>query len=247
MSDPRATLRVMDTPHRRIVESWLWMVFNPQIEHCEAELGVADFSLTFHARTKKFDRLKPLAEALFPDGRLVFDDLTGDLPDYDALVTLHDGALASLLGAARTLFAVLNREPAFRELVEATRSAVLNRPADPSAELIPDFGLKESLRAALLAEVVAWQIENVVNGIGDALPPQPLNGALWSAAHRQLEQAAATIHPAETAGLQSARADFACAVTASRDGLKKLRKQLSRQYGVPVAPTIGAYVEEASK
>ena len=219
---------------RRIVASWIWLVFNPQIEHCEAELVLLAQTLTFRARNKRFERLKPLSEALLPDGQTVFDDMRGDVPEYDAIVAKHDGALADLLEAAAKLFVTLNRHQPFREQIAAARSEFV-KAAGP--------GKADALHGVQQSELVAWEIENVINGLDGDLPlGSRIDAELWNGEHDRLKGLAAG---AELTNLSESRARFFRATTATRDDLKSLRKKLSRDLDIPVAPTFGGLHEEA--
>src|ERR671934_54802 len=110
---------------RNVVASWMWGVFAPQIEHCNYELQVLERTLTFRANTRIFERLAPLRSALLPEGQHIFDDMRGELPEYDRLVTMHDGALAELLRRAQALYDALVASDefrrVFREVVEQVR------------------------------------------------------------------------------------------------------------------------------
>lgn len=217
----------MAPSNRRIVESWIWLVFNPQVEHCDWELSVLQRGLTFRALTKGFEQLKPLREALMPDGKLVFDDMTGDVPQYDALVAAHDDALADLLKAARTLFLTLNANLPFRASVEDARDEWLAAAGTAPAPL----------RSVELSHLIAWQIENVINQIPGDLNASRVDASLWNAEHQSLTGLAAGD---DFNTLKERRQRFEAAVRTVKDQLKVLRKEYSRSLDIPVAPTVGS-------
>jgi hypothetical protein len=209
--------------NRRVVESWIWLVFNPQVAECDAALRLVERSLSFRVGTQGFERLKTLGDTLSPEGALVFDDMSGDVPELDAIVAAHDAALEGLLQAARAAFKALEGNEALAEAVELARDTLVE--ADDDAALLE----------VKPAEAVAWAIESLVNDLAaDGLPKERPDAGLWKAEAERLKKLAAG---EALEKLRESRRKFTEAAAAAKSGLRALRKKYSRALDIPIAPT----------
>jgi hypothetical protein len=200
-------------------------VLSPQIEHLDNERALLERTLTFRSETSTFERLLPLQAALFPEARHVFEDLHGELPQYDQLVADHDQQLGRLLKHARELFSALLGHVPFTE----TFQRVLDEAALVSGVSIPQPSDHDMW--------LRWIAADVVNDLAADLPPQYSDWYLWNHGAVRFKAAA----PAELLlNVGAARAEFAQTVSAVRSGVFGIRKRLSRQYDVPVVPGGGA-------
>jgi hypothetical protein len=212
------------------VRSWIWDVFTPQIEHLRWEREVLAKSLTFVSARRGFEGLAPLRNALMPDGQQIYDDLHGDLPDYDRLARRHDAALEALRQRAETLHSHLVESADFRDvlrrIIEELRSeGGEHLPASPGE-----------------SDWIRYLAENVVNDLSTDLPRDRFGWRVWNRGAPQLKAAA---RREESEGLLSERARFAKIADETHERLFALRKKLSREYDIPVVPVRGAHLEGA--
>jgi hypothetical protein len=215
-----APVNIANLP-KRVAESWIWYVFNPQIEHCTDELDTLARDLTFRSGSRRFERLLTMREALAPAGRAVFDDMQGELSPYDALVDRHDDALRALQATADALYAALLRDEPFRNELDRLLAERKGR----SRHLPESVGADPA--------ILGYIAERIVNGLGPDLDPRYVDHELWNAECDRLK----TFAPAElVAERDRQRADFAESVEAARQGIVRLRKEISRSLDIPVVP-----------
>ena len=213
----------------KVIQSWIWDVFTPQIDHLRYEQHVLAQSLTFRS-PRRFERLLPLRDGLMSDGQHVFDDLQGDVPEYDRLVREHDSALEALRARAEALYSELERSVSFRssvhEILEELRA---KRERVPRVDEEPDW--------------VRYLAADVVNDLRHDLPADHSEWPVWNRGADRLKREA----PRELrTALVEERARFAATAKAALDRLFALRKSLSREYDIPVVPPVtGAHVEGA--
>ena len=215
---------------RRVYESWIWHVFNPLIEHCDRELQMLPDSLTFRMRGNEgvFLRLLPMRLALLYSGKSVFDDMKGDNPEFDALVASHDGALTELLAAAVAADRLLKQDVTF---VTTVRDA---------ARRLQEEGFPVDGDETSLVDLMAVY---AINGLAADLSPQFLNPLLWNKNRDALLSVAAQ----HLAAVVHSKRAFEGVVRHCRERLAGLRKSLSREYDIPVAPSAsGDILEEVA-
>jgi hypothetical protein len=205
----------------RVAESWIWYVFNPQIEHCTDELEILPRDLTFRSGSRKFERLLSMREALLPAGRAVFDDMKGELPEYDVLVDRHDGALKALHATADMLYVELVHSEAFRNEVDRLLAEWRGR-----SRTLPDSLANDPV-------FVRYEAERVVNGLGPELDARYIDHEFWNAECERLKSFAP---PELVSQRNSQQAEFAESVKAAREGIIGLRKRISRSRDIPVVP-----------
>ena len=198
----------------RVVASWIWEVLNPQIAQCEYESEILERTLTFRAYNEAFERLTPLGQALLPEGRVIFEDIRGDVPEYDALMAGHDQALGELLHCARTLYQALLTSADFR--------LTINR-INPTPE-----DADEALR---------YLASYVVNDLGELNRADSTFAAVWNGLRATLVVEAKST--GLVAPLAESRGRFAKVVVDTRGALAALRKQWSRKYDIPAAYVAG--------
>jgi len=208
----------MSEPGRRVVASWLWYVVNPQIEHCAYEDELLSRTLTFRQHDGKFERLKPLRQALSPDGRQIFDDICEDLPDYKAIVKDHDDGLAALQQRAVELFNFCLANDTFQAAFNASATAI-----------------GEADRRILKQRIA----EHVVNGIHE-LGSEYDTADLWN--HNR-DRFIAAVEPQWRVFRYDVVEPFKHAVRATIGRLRSQRKEWSRKFDIPVAPTPGLTLE----
>lgn len=177
--------------------------------------------MTFEPYSRTFERLLPLREALLRDEQHVFDDLVGDLAEYDDLVTKHDSGLVSLRERAVRLYLALVEAPAFRECF----GAVMEQLRQEDSRDLPEASEEQTWLGYVAAEVV--------NDLPADLTSRWSHWRVWNAGAARFKAVA----PAEArSALSEERARFAGTAKAVLDGLFRLRKALSRKYDIPVAP-----------
>lgn len=227
-AEVRYTRITMD-PGPRIVASWLWAVVNPQIEHCGYERDLLATTLTFRAHNQAFERLKPLRQALLPEGRQIFDDLRGEIPEYDKAVGRHDQTLNELHRRAAKLFDVLVSGPDLerslaQRLREPANAGVLEQSVDTTEEI---------------AEVTRYIAAYIVNDLNE-LPQDYSLSRLWNSSLRELKKMA----PTDLArALHDEREEFKHVLDETETCLATLRKGWSRKYDIPVAYVPGIRFE----
>src|SRR3990172_1868561 len=213
----------------KVIQSWIWDVFTPQIDHLRYEQHVLAQSLTFRS-PRRFERLLPLRDGLMSDGQHVFDDLQGDVPEYDRLVVEHDRALEALRARAEALYSELEKSESFQRLVhEIIEELRVKGERAPPVDAEPDW--------------VRYLAADVVNDHRPDLPADHSEWLVWNRGADRLKRGA----PGEPrAAVMEGGAQFAAGGKAALDSLFALRKSLSREYDIPVVPPVtGAHVEGA--
>lgn len=198
---------------REVIASWIWEVVNPQIAQCDYASSLLERTLTFRPHEEGFERLQPLGDVLSPEGRVIFEDIEGDIPEYDDAIARHDEALERLRDRALALYRALIDSDAFRAAVDRANPAPLDRDAE---------------------EVTRYFASYVVNQIGDMTRVDSIFADAWNAARDELGAIAATT--TLVAPLSEQRAEFSRVVLDTRARLAALRKQWSRKYDIPAAP-----------
>jgi len=209
---------------RQVVASWIWMVLNPQLDHCEYELELLGRTLTFRHHDRAFERLQPLRNALIGAGRATYDDMLGEIEAYDSAVRSHDEALANLVAAARAVYDELARQQAFASVVATCSIREGPRESPVSTE-----------------QLVIWQrtlAAHVVNDPPNLDETYGAVAAMWNACSAELKDA---VPPSLAKALRESRTQFADAVATTSRVLVSLRKEWSRTLDIPVAP--GAMIE----
>jgi len=211
---------------RHVIESWLWDVVNPQIDHCEDELKLLEKTLTFRQHDRNFERLRPLREALVRGGRDVFDDIRGEIREYDRVVDTHDEALGAVLQVARRVFDQLIVDPGFAKLVAESLGRL---------KKARTRGLPESKE-----HIIKWRRQlaaHVVNGIDVQIDREVSDFApVWNECSDALK---AAVPGQEADALMRERNKFVAAAAETLFGLRALRKEWSRLLNIPVAPDVG--------
>jgi len=217
-------------PPINVVRSWIWEVFTPQLDHLRYELEVLGKTLSFQPHSGTFERLLPLRDALQRDEQHVFNDLRGDLPEYDRLVDRHDTALDSLRTRADALFVALTKSDAFR----ACFHSALSELRAEGSEHLPSPQDETTWLAYIAADVV--------NDLPPDLPARYSDFELWNRAADRFKNAAPSSLRQQ---LSAERNRFGATAREAHQELFALRKGLSRKYDVPVAPILGRAVESA--
>jgi len=216
--DPAAAIALVP---KSVAESWVWYVFNPQIEHCAQEHEILPRTLTFRYGTRKFERLLSMRDALLPAGRAVFDDMRGELQDYDELVDRHDGSLKSLHAVAGMLYQWLLDSAEFRSEIDELLAQWKGR-----SRLLPQSVDGDPM-------IVAYEAERVVNDLGPNVEPNYIDHELWNSAHERLKSHAPAELISERDRMKRVLSE---AVDGARHGLIQLRRQISRTLDIPVVP-----------